>query len=139
MSRRQARELALQVLFQVDIGKARPEAAMEYAAREKKSLNQEDLAFARKIILGTLEYLEPIDRVISRVSHDWELNRMAAVDRNIIRLALFEIFYCADIPLAVSVDEAVELAKAYGGDDSSRFINGILGKVVKDPASYLKS
>ncbi|MEW6274256.1 MAG: transcription antitermination factor NusB [Bacillota bacterium] len=138
MSRRQAREFALQVLFQVDIGKARPEAAMEYAAREK-SLNQEDLAFARKIIQGTLEYLEPIDRVISRVSHDWELNRMAAVDRNIIRLALFEIFYCADIPLAVSVDEAVELAKAYGTDDSSRFINGILGKVVKDPASYLKS
>jgi len=136
MSRRQARELALQVLFQVDIGRAQPEAAMQYAARQRP-LNEDDLAFAGKIVRGTLENLPAIDGVISRVSHDWELSRMAAVDRNIIRLALFEIFYCADIPPAVSVDEAVELAKVYGGADSSRFINGILGKVVRDPASCL--
>lgn len=138
MSRRQARELALQVLFQVDVGGAAPEAATEYAAREK-TLSQEDLAFARRVIFGTLAHLKSIDQVVSRVSHDWEIDRMAAVDRNLIRLALFEIFYCEDIPVAVSVNEAVELAKVYGGDDSSRFINGILGKVARDPASYLPS
>jgi len=135
MSRRQARELALQVLFQVEIGRAQPEAAMQYAARQRP-FNEDDLAFAGKIVRGTLENLPAIDGVISRVSHDWELSRMAAVDRNIIRLALFEIFYCPEIPPAVSADEAVELAKVYGGDDSSRFINGIIGKVIRDPTVY---
>jgi N utilization substance protein B len=137
MSRRQAREFALQVLFMIDIGGAEPEAAIQYVTQEKP-LNQEDLAFAKRIILGTVEKIGFIDQVVSSVSHSWELNRMAAVDRNIIRLALFEIFSCDDVPLAVSVDEAVELAKLYGGDDSNCFVNGILGKVVQDPASYLK-
>lgn len=128
----------MQVLFQVDVGKAKPEAAMAYVEQESP-LKLEDLEFARKVVLGTIARREEIDRVISRLSHDWELHRMAAVDRNLLRLALFEILYCPDIPPAVSVNEAVELAKIYGGDDSGRFVNGILGQVIRDPAACLQS
>lgn len=136
MNRRQARELALQVLFQVDIGQALPEAALQYVFQEKK-LDRGDPAFTRRIVFGTLEHLRDLDRVIVNVSHEWQLKRMAGVDRNIMRLALFEIFYCDDIPDGVSVNEAVELAKTFGGEDSSRFINGILGKIVQNPCAYL--
>ena len=128
----------MQVLFQLDVGKAKPEAAIAYVERESP-LKLEDLEFARKVVLGTIARRKEIDRVISRLSHDWELHRMAAVDRNLLRLALFEILYCPDIPPAVSVNEAVELAKIYGGDDSGRFVNGILGQVVRDPAAFLQS
>jgi len=138
MSRRQAREFALQVLFQVDLGKAEPEAAMQHVSGEKL-LSEGEHDFAKKIILGAIGQIKPIDEVVSSLSHDWQIKRMATVDRNILRLALYEIFYCEDIPTAVSVNEAVELAKLYGGEDSGRFINGILGKVVKNPAAFLPS
>jgi len=138
MSRRQAREFALLVLFQMDLGKAEQEAAMRYVAGEKL-LSEDELAFAKRIILGTIEQLKKIDEVVSSLSHDWQIKRMATVDRNILRLALYEVFYCEDIPTAVSVNEAVELAKLYGGNSSGRFINGILGKVVKNPTAFLPS
>ncbi|MGB9904003.1 MAG: transcription antitermination factor NusB, partial [Desulfotomaculales bacterium] len=74
--------------------------------------------------------------IISRVSHEWELSRMAAVDRNILRAALYEIIYRPEIPAAVSVNEAVELAKVYGGEDSGRFVNGILGQVIRESEGF---
>jgi len=138
MSRRQAREFALLVLFQVDLGKAEPEAAMRHVA-EEKLLSEGEHAFAQRIVFGTIEQLKPIDTIVSSLSRDWQIKRMATVDRNILRLALYEVFYCEDIPMAVSVNEAVELAKLYGGDDSGRFVNGILGKVVQNPAAFLPS
>lgn len=88
------------------------------------------------MIFGTLEHLNILDEIIAGVSREWQIHRMAGVDRNIMRMALFEIFYCSDIPGGVAVNEAVELAKTFGGDDSSRFINGILGKIVQDPQAY---
>jgi N utilization substance protein B len=135
MIRRQARELALQVLFQVDIGQIPAEFALQYIIEGEK-LGQEDLAFTKRIVFGTLEHLNILDEIIAGVSHEWQIHRMAGVDRNIMRMALFEIFYCGDIPGGVAVNEAVELAKTFGGDDSSRFINGILGKIVQDPHAY---
>ncbi|CCO08918.1 transcription antitermination factor NusB [Desulforamulus hydrothermalis] len=129
MGRRQARETALQALFQIDVGKIEPDFAIHNTAREFGS-GPEELAFAQQLVKGTLEHMQEIDELISQVSKDWQLNRMANVDRNIIRLALYEMKFRDDIPASVSVNEAVELAKIFGGADSGRFVNGILGKFV---------
>ncbi|GAB6156898.1 transcription antitermination factor NusB [Desulfotomaculum varum] len=129
MGRRHARETALQALFQIDVGKIEPDFAINNTAREFGS-GPEELAFAQQLVKGTLEHMQEIDELISQVSKDWQLNRMANVDRNIIRLALYEMKFRDDIPASVSVNEAVELAKIFGGADSGRFVNGILGKFV---------
>ncbi|HHW42485.1 transcription antitermination factor NusB [Desulfofundulus thermobenzoicus] len=135
MGRRQAREAALQALYQVDVGKVDPGQALANLA-EMRGIAPEDLDFARELVTGTLAHVQALDLIISGLSRDWRLERMAVVDRNIMRLALFEIFHREDIPSSVSVNEAVELAKTFGGADSSRFINGILGRVVKEPDRY---
>lgn len=135
MSRRQARERALQVLFQVDLGGAAPAAAFAQMDEEFGKLNGSQ-DFAEKLVNGAIEHLAFVDRVIAGVSKDWSINRMASVDRNIMRLALYEVFFCDDIPNNVAVNEAVELGKIFGGDDSGKFINGILGKVIENIADY---
>jgi len=131
LGRRQARETALQVLFQIDVGKIEPDFAINNTAKEFGAGPQE-LEFAQQLVKGTLEHIDEIDAMISGVSKDWQLSRMANVDRNIIRLALYEMKFRDDIPPSVSVNEAVELAKVFGGADSGRFVNGILGKFVRD-------
>lgn len=135
MSRRQARERALQVLFQVDLGGAAPAAAFAQMDEEFGKLNGSQ-DFAEKLVNGAIEHLAFVDHVIAGVSKDWSINRMASVDRNIMRLALYEVFFCDDIPNNVAVNEAVELGKIFGGDDSGKFINGILGKVIENIADY---
>lgn len=135
MSRRQARERALQVLFQFDLGGAAPAAAFAQMDEEFGKLNGSQ-DFAEKLVNGAIEHLAFVDRVIAAVSKDWSINRMASVDRNIMRLALYEVFFCDDIPNNVAVNEAVELGKMFGGDDSGKFINGILGKVIENIADY---
>ena len=135
MSRRQARERALQVLFQVDMGGADPEEALARMDEEFGRMTAgED--FTGQLVHGVLENKVFIDRVIAAVSKDWSLGRMANVDRNIMRLALYEVFFCGDIPNSVSVNEAVDLGKIFGGDDSGKFINGILGKVIENVEEY---
>ncbi len=134
MSRRQARESALQVLFQVDMGGLDPKEAFLRMGENFNLAAGDD--FTQRLVNGTLENLSAIDQVIEVVSSDWNLKRMANVDRNIMRLALFEVFYCEDIPDNVSVNEAIELGKIFGGADSGRFINGILGKVLENPGQY---
>lgn len=135
MSRRQARERALQVLFQVDVGGADCQEAFENMEQNFGVLPKNE-DFAHRLVNGALKNLQPIDQVIATISKDWNIKRMASVDRNIMRLALFEIFYCEDIPNNVSVNEAVELSKVFGGEDSGRFINGILGRVLENPEQY---
>ncbi|OPX86569.1 MAG: hypothetical protein A4E53_03003 [Pelotomaculum sp. PtaB.Bin104] len=135
MSRRQARERALQVLFQVDLGSADPDEAFVKMDESFGALNKNE-DFARMLVEGTLVHLETIDRIIGAISRDWNIDRMANVDRNIMRLALYEIYYCPDIPNSVSVNEAVDLGKSFGGEESGKFINGILGRVVENPAEY---
>lgn len=137
MSRRQARERALQVLFQVDLGGVEPRKAMQGMDENFGALPKSE-DFAEKIIFGALANLELIDQVIASISKEWDIKRMASVDRNIMRLALFEILFCSDIPGNVSVNEAVELGKTFGGEDSGRFINGILGRVLEKPEQYGK-
>lgn len=136
MGRRRAREVALQVLYQIDLTGVSFEEAFLHLP-EVTYIDEKDLNFARELVCGTLAHRESLDRVIAQLSHDWPLYRMAAVDRNIMRMALYEIFHREDIPNSVAVNEAVELAKTFGGHDSSRFVNGILGQVVRDPGRFL--
>lgn len=135
MSRRLARERAMQVLFQVDVGGATWEDAFRVLDESFGPLPQEG-DFAQRIARGALDKLNHIDLIIANVSKEWNIHRMAKVDLNIMRLALYELFYCDDIPGNVSVNEAVELGKIYGGEESGRFINGILGKVLESPDKY---
>ncbi len=135
MSRRQARERALQVLFQIDIGGADPSKAIDHM-NENFGIMTDNDDFVSKLVHGVLANLVFIDQVIAAVSRDWKLERIANVDRNLIRLALYEVFFCDDIPNNVSVNEAIELGKIFGGTDSGKFVNGILGKVVENITEY---
>ncbi len=135
MARRQSRETALKSLFQVDLCKVPVETAFNTVISEFE-VESGDEQFASKLLLGAVEHLTAIDEIICRVAIDWDLERMANVDRNILRLALYEIYYCPDIPNIVAVNEAVELAKLYSTEESGKFVNGILGKVVANPEAY---
>lgn len=126
--RTKGRELALKILYQVDIRKEDASCVLaDFWQRHHpaKSIRE----FATAIVLGTLENLAQIDSLISKYARNWQLKRMAVIDRNILRLASFELLFLADIPLKVSINEAVELAKKYGDIDSSKFVNGILDKI----------
>jgi N utilization substance protein B len=135
MSRRQARERALQVLFQVDLGGVDPKVAFAQMDEDYGRLDASE-DFTAELISGVMENSQFIDGIISAISKDWSLERIANVDRIIMRLALYEVFFCADIPNNVSVNEAIELGKMYGGDESGKFINGILGKVIENIEEY---
>lgn len=129
MRRRLAREMVLKVLFQLDLGKTDLDIALENVLEEEESCRVKD--FVRSLVKGTIDSLPKIDEVINRFAHEWTVDRMAAVDRNLLRLAVYEIMFLDDIPSAVSINEAVELAKVYGTEESSKFINGILGNIVR--------
>ena len=127
--RRAAREQALKWLYEVDVGKTRVEEAL---AQTESGLGEEGLAFARELLQGTVANVKEIDAIIARYAKDWSLDRMPAVDRNVLRLAIFEIMHLPEIPHGVSADEAVELAKRYSTAESSKFVNGVLGSLLRD-------
>ena len=128
MSRRKAREIALQALFQFDFTKNDDENLIEMLIKETKGLNQQSILFTREIIKGTIANLEAIDATIKTVSNDWKIERMAAVDRNIVRMAVYELkFNSEDTAPKIIINEAIEIAKIFGSDESSRFVNAILG------------
>ena len=131
MKRRAARELALKALFARDLGSSDPYAVLEQLC-EEESAAKGVRDFSKMLVEGVLQQQEAIDQVISRNAIEWDLERMAGVDRNIMRIAFFELLYYVKIPKPVAINEAVELAKKYGGDESARFINGILGNVIKN-------
>ncbi|MFH0965852.1 MAG: transcription antitermination factor NusB [Planctomycetota bacterium] len=126
--RTKARQLALEVLYQADIRRedAR-EVGREYL--RERTRDAELLAFAHTLIDGTCEHLAEIDEQIRAAAQNWEIGRMAVVDRNILRLAVFELAHVDDIPVKVSINEAIELAKKFGSEESGQFVNGILDKV----------
>ncbi len=127
-SRRQARELGLKALFFLDVHSdmGNGNRFREFSDFHARDMDARDHSFFVRLVQGVMEHLEKIDDLISRHSKNWKLSRMSFVDRNILRLAVFEIVYCSDIPQAVSINEAVELGKIYGAKESGAFINGIL-------------
>lgn len=129
-SRRIAREVALNVLYQVDVAKIPPNEALE-AALENTELDLTAAEFMTQLVEGTLAHLNEIDDRLTELSVGWELQRQPAVDRNILRMAIFEIIYLENIPAGVSINEAVELAKKFSTEESGKFINGVLGALVR--------
>ncbi|MEW6447026.1 MAG: transcription antitermination factor NusB [Bacillota bacterium] len=130
MSRRRAREAGVIVLFQVDVGRAQVREAFERTMDQFK-ITGPDREFAESLVFGVCRRQESIDGIIADLSRDWRIERMNGMDRNAMRVALFELLFRDDIPPNVAINEAVELAKRYGGEDSPRFVNGILGKVAE--------
>jgi N utilization substance protein B len=137
-NRRQGRELALKVLFQLDVAGGDPDEAFDLAVQlmtedpedpDTGAPTEDVKGFARRLLTGVIANLEEIDAKLRAYAREWSLERMANVDRNILRLALHEMLSLDDVPLSVSINEAVELAKIYSTPDSGRFINGILGKI----------
>ncbi len=130
-SRRKARSIALQVLYEVDTTAHRAE---EVLARHMydDSIAEDAYDFICAMVQGVLEHHHQLDIVIARHAPAFPVQQMAAIDRNILRMALFEMKYSADTPLKVSINEAVELAKSFGSDASPRLINGVLGSVTAD-------
>jgi N utilization substance protein B len=126
--RRRAREIALQVLYQLDIGQGDPQAALTLYFENFRP-SEKTREFCQRLVEGVCQEQEEIDRVIEENAENWTLKRMAVVDRNILRLATFELLNCPDIPFKASLNEAIELAKKFGNDDSSAFINGILDQI----------
>ncbi|OGO21783.1 MAG: transcription antitermination factor NusB [Chloroflexi bacterium RBG_16_50_9] len=127
-SRRKARAIALQVLYEIDSAKRKPEGVVERLL-EEADLPEENDAFVRGLVSGVVQNEDEIDRNIQRFAPAWPLEQMAIIDRNILRLAIFEILFDNEVPIKVAVNEAVELAKIYGSENSARFINGVLGSV----------
>ncbi|MBO5652178.1 MAG: transcription antitermination factor NusB [Selenomonas sp.] len=139
MSRRQAREAALQALFQLDLNPGEEGQQEQYETLaidtvlgEAEKMSARDREFVHTLVQGTRRHLAEIDRLIAASSKDWKLERMATVDRNVTRLAAFEIRFAEEkLTPNIAINEAVELAKKYGTDDSSRYVNGILGAMMK--------
>ena len=126
--RRQARELAIQVLFQMEYNPGDPGESFERVC-ESFGPPKEVRAYSREVVVGVWENKADLDRLIRRSSKNWRVERMCRVDRNILRIAIYEVLYRKDVPPKVSIDEAVELGKRYGTEESGAFINGILDHI----------
>ncbi|MCJ7596862.1 MAG: transcription antitermination factor NusB [Desulfobacterales bacterium] len=126
--RSRARELAVQVLFHLEFSAGDPNKAFDLIC-EAFAPPAAIRDFSRELVLGVWEGKENLDRLISRSSTNWRLERMSHVDRNILRLAAYEVHFMKDIPPKVTIDEAVELGKKFGTEDSGAFINGVLDNI----------
>jgi len=127
-----SRELALQVLYQIDITSDDYEISLNnfwVGYEEKTKVEEEIKSFSNDLVKGIISNLETIDKKIMQYAVNWELHRMAVVDRNILRLGCYELMYREDVPSKVSINEAIELAKKYSGLEAGKFINGILDKI----------
>ena len=128
-NRRKSRELAMQVLFYMDMN---PNGSKE-TALERFCTNftpsKKARPFFLKLVTGVLQTISELDSIIENFSDHWKIGRMACVDRNIIRIAVYELMYCRDIPSKVSINEAVDIGKRFGTEESGAFINGILDSI----------
>ena len=151
--RRRGREMALQMLYQLDVGESTlaqvlhhfdptdmvlverdsdsPAEDIPVPAQVSLTMVKDAHEYARRLVEGTMERVEELDGMIRQQADNWRLERMSAVDRNVLRLAVFELAYEPDVPKRVVLDEGIELAKRFGSDQSSRFVNGILDGLLK--------
>jgi len=125
-TRRRARRITLETLYEYDLVDHPP---FEVLARrvEDQPLETTGLEFARRLIQGVIDYQQQMDRLIARYAPEWPLDQMAVIDRNILRMAIYEFLIADETPVKVAINEAVELAKTYGSDSAPRFVNGVLG------------
>ena len=139
--RRHGRECALQILYQMDMQNllntsdeaGRDKAISDFWSSFDK-VGADDRRFATRLVDGVIRALEDLDHAIEAVSHRWKMGRMAQVDRNLLRMAAYEIIYCSDIPKSATINEAIEVAKRFSGQESFAFINGILDKLEPESA-----
>ncbi len=131
MIRRKAREIALQILYQKEIINLPVNEAIESYKKYFNIKNKKILNFVEELVKGVTENIKFIDEIIIKYTPSWPLERLNLTDKNILRLAVYEMFFRPDIPEIVSIDEAIELAKIYGTDDSPSFINGVLDSIYK--------
>jgi N utilization substance protein B len=134
--RRAGRELALQALYQRDVvgeGEGPESAFWEAVAAEPEALG-----FARELVAGVGAHAERIDALIGRAAEHWRLGRLSRVDRCVLRLATFELLERVEIPVSVTIDEAIEIARRYGSDDSPAFVNGVLDRIARMAADTVQ-
>ncbi|HAX98389.1 MAG TPA: transcription antitermination factor NusB [Candidatus Atribacteria bacterium] len=136
--RRKVRETALQILFQMDLRKKTLSEILS-VFKIPSNWKDDDRSFFLSLVRGVEQNLPEIERIISAYSLDWPLYRMPTIDRNLLRIAVFEMFYLSDISVGVSINEAVELAKKFSTTDSGKFVNGILGKLARSSQAEFKS
>jgi transcription antitermination protein NusB len=130
--RRKARELALQLLYELDLRRdADPGEALEEFWRRQPAPD-EVRSFTETLVRGTKEHQEKIDELITRFAERWDLDRMAVVDRNILRAGIFELLWAAEVPPKVAINEALEVARKFSTEESTRFINGLLDRVRRE-------
>ncbi|MBI1883622.1 MAG: transcription antitermination factor NusB [Chlamydiae bacterium] len=137
--RRKSREFALQILYQLEINPENPKEALQNFWEEAPA-RENVKEFTHQLVLGTLAKKEKIDQTIQTSVKNWEINRLAVVDRNVIRMAVFEMLFLSatqdEIPAIVTINEAVDISKKYGTPDSGKFVNGVLDQIRKE---FLKS
>jgi N utilization substance protein B len=126
--RRKSRDFALKVLYQLNITKQDVITVLNQFQEHFLSNGGED-EFLKRLVLGVLEHGPELDRLIEQFSENWHLDRIDIIERNILRMAIFELLYCEEIPPKVSINEAIDLGKRYGSQDSGSFINGILDRI----------
>ncbi|MBP3039755.1 transcription antitermination factor NusB [Bacillaceae bacterium Marseille-Q3522] len=128
MKRRIAREKAMQALFQIDISGTEPNAAIRHVLEDEP-----ENEYMNQLVLGTIEHKKQVDALIVDHLENWKLDRVSNVERNIIRIATYELLFCsADVPKNVVINEAIEIAKKYGDVQSGKFVNAILAKISRD-------
>ena len=134
--RRKARELALCLLYQLEFHPGQEGRSTE-AFWAQHPCPQETQQFASRLVSGVRGNLEPLDSLIERFAEHWSLDRIALVDKNILRLGIYELLFREDIPYKASLNEAIEIAKLYGSEDSGKFINGILDRIMNCPVDEI--
>jgi N utilization substance protein B len=129
-TRRQSREFAMQALFDMDMSRDDSEARFDLFCRNFEP-PQNIMPFLIKLCKGVIAHKAEIDSLIDRFSSNWKIDRISCVDRNVMRIAIYEMIHCSDIPAKVSINEAIDIGKRYGTDESGAFINGILDSIRK--------
>jgi N utilization substance protein B len=129
--RRQGRESALQVLYQIDLTQREIDESLNLFWKNFTS-TEEARDFCGRLVRGVAEHADKINSIIDQCAQHWKMTRMTRIDRNILRMAVYELLYCQDIPPKVTINEAVEIGKRFGSEDSGAFINGILDKISHD-------
>ena len=136
-TRRKSRELALQALFQGELAEQKGLLDFEEFCVHFQ-VNKKAIPYAKKLLDGVLEKGDVLNQLISKYAENWRLERMSVIDRNILRLAVYEVHYQDDVPTTVAINEAVEIAKRFSTDDSGPFINGILDAMAREETSGMK-